>query len=670
MTSPSVIRRQTARHPPTFSDAPSADGWSQPFRRTRSRRRRRRTVPASLLMLPLLVGLLGCAAAPRRSRAATSSRDARDQAGRSSRRKIADAEGAGRAAQRAAGGPRRPRSRRPSTQLAGINADLVAVRKKITRMRTRINDRPGELRRPGQPARRRSTPSWSRLDGPGGRQAERAGATRKALLAERIRSAYDTDRTSLLEIVPVGRHVHRPPRRDELLHRRRRAGQGARRADRPRTRRRSRPCTRPSPTRATRPNALRQETAAQKRDARREPQRAQGRQGRAAQLEKDDGRATSRSSARLRQDRREQGERREGARRRGAGPAAGSARRSRTSSDASPSRATSRRSTTARCRWPMAGQGDPELRVHRLLVGAAAGQLRALPPGHRHRAPYGTPVRASGDGVVAYIGWNYADGADPAWIVIIAHSSGLQTWYAHMQPHVSRAASTQGSHGQGRPGHRLRGQHRPLDRRPPPLGGHAQRGLRQPAAVPVTHVATFTPRHAIGATCARASIAPRHATARHGPEARRTVKRTMAVILAGGEGERLSILSQERAKPAVPFGGKYRIIDFTLSNCVNSDIDDVVVLTQYNPRSLNDHIGLGPAVGPRPQPRRREAPPAVHRARPRGRVVPRHGRCGPAQHERHRARRVATRSSCSPATTSTRWTTSRSWPPTAASGPT
>jgi glucose-1-phosphate adenylyltransferase len=67
----------------------------------------------------------------------------------------------------------------------------------------------------------------------------------------------------------------------------------------------------------------------------------------------------------------------------------------------------------------------------------------------------------------------------------------------------------------------------------------------------------------------------------------------MAVILAGGEGERLSILSQMRAKPAVPFGGKYRIIDFTLSNCVNSGITDVIVLTQYDPRSLNDHIGLG-----------------------------------------------------------------------------
>ena len=71
------------------------------------------------------------------------------------------------------------------------------------------------------------------------------------------------------------------------------------------------------------------------------------------------------------------------------------------------------------------------------------------------------------------------------------------------------------------------------------------------------------------------------------------MKRTMAVILAGGEGERLSILSGVRAKPAVPFGGKYRIIDFTLSNCVNSDITDVLVLTQYNPHSLNDHIGLG-----------------------------------------------------------------------------
>ena len=67
----------------------------------------------------------------------------------------------------------------------------------------------------------------------------------------------------------------------------------------------------------------------------------------------------------------------------------------------------------------------------------------------------------------------------------------------------------------------------------------------------------------------------------------------LALILAGGEGERLSILSAIRAKPSVPFGGKYRIIDFTLSNVVNSGLTDVAILTQYAPRSLIDHIGVG-----------------------------------------------------------------------------
>lgn len=66
-----------------------------------------------------------------------------------------------------------------------------------------------------------------------------------------------------------------------------------------------------------------------------------------------------------------------------------------------------------------------------------------------------------------------------------------------------------------------------------------------------------------------------------------------AVILAGGEGTRLNVLTTKRAKPAVPFAGKYRIIDFPLSNCVNSGIFDVLVLTQYRPHSLNDHIARG-----------------------------------------------------------------------------
>jgi glucose-1-phosphate adenylyltransferase len=69
--------------------------------------------------------------------------------------------------------------------------------------------------------------------------------------------------------------------------------------------------------------------------------------------------------------------------------------------------------------------------------------------------------------------------------------------------------------------------------------------------------------------------------------------RVVALILAGGAGTRLGVLSEHRAKPAVPFAGRFRIIDFTLSNCVNSGIFDVGILTQYLPRSLNEHIGIG-----------------------------------------------------------------------------
>jgi glucose-1-phosphate adenylyltransferase len=69
--------------------------------------------------------------------------------------------------------------------------------------------------------------------------------------------------------------------------------------------------------------------------------------------------------------------------------------------------------------------------------------------------------------------------------------------------------------------------------------------------------------------------------------------RAFAMIMAGGASESLSVLTETRAESAVPFGGKFRLIDFPLSNCVNSDIYNVAVLTQYRPRSLNDHIGIG-----------------------------------------------------------------------------
>ena len=70
-------------------------------------------------------------------------------------------------------------------------------------------------------------------------------------------------------------------------------------------------------------------------------------------------------------------------------------------------------------------------------------------------------------------------------------------------------------------------------------------------------------------------------------------KEMIAMLLAGGQGSRLGVLTQHIAKPAVSFGGKYRIIDFPLSNCINSGIDTVGVLTQYQPLRLNAHIGIG-----------------------------------------------------------------------------
>ncbi len=73
----------------------------------------------------------------------------------------------------------------------------------------------------------------------------------------------------------------------------------------------------------------------------------------------------------------------------------------------------------------------------------------------------------------------------------------------------------------------------------------------------------------------------------------RSSQEPIAIILAGGGGDKLSVLSEKRAVPSVPFAGKYRIIDFTLSNCVNSGLTNVLVLTQYRPLSLHDHIGNG-----------------------------------------------------------------------------
>ena len=130
----------------------------------------------------------------------------------------------------------------------------------------------------------------------------------------------------------------------------------------------------------------------------------------------------------------------------------------------------------------------------------------------------------------------------------------------------------------------------------------------------------------------------------------------MAYVLAGGRGSRLKELTDRRAKPAVYFGGKARIIDFALSNALNSGIRRIGVATQYKAHSLIRHLQRGWNFL---RPERNESfdiLPASP-ARLRNAMVRRHGRRRLPEHRHHRAHGVRNTWSSSPATTSTRWTT-------------
>jgi glucose-1-phosphate adenylyltransferase len=134
------------------------------------------------------------------------------------------------------------------------------------------------------------------------------------------------------------------------------------------------------------------------------------------------------------------------------------------------------------------------------------------------------------------------------------------------------------------------------------------------------------------------------------------MKDTLGVLLAGGAGERLYPLTRDRAKPAVTFGGIYRIIDITLSNCINSDLRRVYILTQYKALSLNRHIREGWNIVAREMGEFVEILPPMKR-------VSENWYMGTAD----AVFRTSTRSvpsspstfSFSPAITSTRWTTAR-----------
>lgn len=109
-------------------------------------------------------------------------------------------------------------------------------------------------------------------------------------------------------------------------------------------------------------------------------------------------------------------------------------------------------------------------------------------------------------------------------------------------------------------------------------------------------------------------------------------KECISMLLAGGQGSRLYALTQHIAKPALPFGGKYRIIDFALSNCVNSGIDTVGVLTQYRPLKLNSYLGTAsPGIWTTPTAVSTCMPPYAY-LRVTRRLVQRHGQCHLPEH--------------------------------------
>ena len=98
--------------------------------------------------------------------------------------------------------------------------------------------------------------------------------------------------------------------------------------------------------------------------------------------------------------------------------------------------------------WPMSGTVTQDFGCTGVVWEPPSGSCSHWHNGIDIVAPYGTPVHSAGDGTVVYVGWNYADGADPAWIVIIAHSTSLVTWYAHMQPTYPVRAGEHVSKGQ------------------------------------------------------------------------------------------------------------------------------------------------------------------------------------------------------------------------------
>jgi murein DD-endopeptidase MepM/ murein hydrolase activator NlpD len=407
--------------------AASTSGWSSTAGSATPRRRLTRRLGSVLLLLPLVVGLLGAPTAPQgvkgdelsdaRARQAQIKKDVAAQKAQVAQLTALQNDLAG-------------AIKNTATELRGIGADLTAVKVKINAMQVKIN----AIKADYDALVAQLTDLDAQLVTIQAQETAKKAelAERKALLAERLRSAYDTDRTSLLESFLSGgtftdllaemSYFIDVGEADKALANQIAVDQETLASIHQTT----------EDTRA-RTDSLRQDTAAQKRAFDASMVSLNDAKAQLKALEKRTAAALAKQKA-----------------------AYATIARSKTAAKAALAKAAAAQKKlqgqiAAMIRQQMQGGSIPSA-YNGTLIWPMNGDITQPfgctgfawePPygscAHFHQgidmvAPQGTPVHASGDGTVVYIGWNYADGADPAWIVIIAHSSNLQTWYAHMSP--------------------------------------------------------------------------------------------------------------------------------------------------------------------------------------------------------------------------------------------
>jgi len=404
-------------------------GWTSAAGSASRNRRRRlgRRLGSILLLLPLLLGVVG---APGSAPSAQGDELSEARARQARLRKDVAAQRAQVARLQVLQANLSDDIQETASEIRGLNADAGALSKKITRITGQIEAVQADYDRLVQTLAGLDAELVDLETREAAKRAELA--ERRALLAERIRDAYDSDRTSLMESFLSGgtftdvlaemSYYIDVGEQDQALATQISTDQETL-AEIHQT---------VADTR-TETNELRQETATQKRDLDRNRASLQAAKKKLEALEKNTRAELAKQKAVFE----------------AVAENKAAAKKALAKAEAAQKRLQSRiaelirrRSAQGRIpsvyngslRWPMGGTVTQNFGCTGFRWEPRVGRCSHFHRGIDVVAPYGTPVRASGAGTVVYIGWNYADGYDPAWIVVIAHSSSLTTWYAHMRP--------------------------------------------------------------------------------------------------------------------------------------------------------------------------------------------------------------------------------------------